>query len=187
MFARLVTAYSESHRHHHTLDHVLACLIEFDRLPPGASYLPTALEYAIWFHDVVYDPRRRDNEMRSAEIASDELSALQFPQAFRRNMRELILATEHRPRHRMLHDQPLIIDIDLAIFGQPDDAFDAYERAIRQEYAHVEESEYRVARAAVLKRFLHRPRVYLTEWFASRYEHKARENLRRSIRALTDR
>ena len=187
MFARLVKAYSEPHRHYHTLDHVLACLFEFDRLPARASYLPTALAYAIWFHDAIYDPRRHDNEARSAELASDELAALQYPQAFRRMVRELILATEHRPLHRMLHDQPLMIDIDLAIFGQPDDVFDAYERAIRIEYAHVDESTYRVARAAILKRFLHRPRVYLTDWFAARYGSKARENLRRSIRALTGR
>jgi len=43
---------------------------------------------------------------------------------------------------------------------------------------------FRVKRAEILMRFLASPRIYQTEWFHSRLDDVARENLSRSLEAL---
>ena len=78
-------------------------------------------------------------------------------------------------------DEQLIADIDLSILGKPLEEFDAYERAIRREYAHVIEHDFAAGRARFLRGLLARPRIYATEAFARRYEDSARRNLGRSV------
>jgi predicted metal-dependent HD superfamily phosphohydrolase len=76
------------------------------------------------------------------------------------------------------------VDIDLSILGGPPDEFDAYERAIRHEYAHVPGEAFASGRARILRGFLARGWIYATELFRERYETAARENLRRSLARL---
>lgn len=54
----LQQAYTEPQRHYHTLSHISALLEQLDQattavLPEEGRH---AVEAAIWFHDVVYDP-----------------------------------------------------------------------------------------------------------------------------------
>ena len=60
---RIETAYSEPHRYYHTLAHLENMFAESARFAP----LPPAVEWAIWFHDFVYDPRSATNEEDSHE------------------------------------------------------------------------------------------------------------------------
>src|SRR5437764_142219 len=81
-------------------------------------------------------------------------------------------------------DARLIVDIDLTPLGKPQEEFDENGRAIRREFANVDEEKYRAGRAELLKRFLQRPQLYFTEVFRRRYEEPARQNLERSIRGF---
>lgn len=166
----LKARYAEPHRKYHTLEHIEHCLREFD---PRQAREPEAVEAAIWFHDAVYDTRRHDNEEKSAELL---LSLL--PEAKR--AAELVLVTKH---HRAsTPDETLLVDIDLAILGQPAERFDRYEREIREEYAWVPEAIFREKRGQILQGFLDRPFIYGTEFFRATYEAAARANLLRSKR-----
>jgi len=178
----LSAQYATPPRAYHNLDHVARCLGEFEAARPLAQY-PLEVELAIWFHDAVYDPRARDNEVRSAESARRAAERLLFPRASAKRVYHLILATRHSVLPATA-DQRLLVDLDLSIFGAPADAFDDYERRIREEYAWVAEAEFRAARADILEKFLSRPRLYATEFFHDRYEQAARENLRRSLARL---
>jgi predicted metal-dependent HD superfamily phosphohydrolase len=182
VFDDLVLRYSEPHRHYHTLDHIAACLDAFDQLRSLAAE-PDVVQTAIWFHDAVYDPRRADNEQRSADVADAAERSLDTSRAFRRAVRELILATRHdvTPPARD-GDARLLVDIDLLIFAASPERFDAYEGAIRREYAHVADEPFRAGRAAVIRRFLERPAIYLTPPIRERHEGAARANLERSLR-----
>ena len=67
-FDALLAAYSEKHRHYHTIKHIDHCLRELD----GAKSLahdPAEVELALWFHDAIYDPHSSKNEERSADWA----------------------------------------------------------------------------------------------------------------------
>jgi len=52
---------------------------------------------------------------------------------------------------------------------------------VRKEYAWVPEPDYRSGRAAVLRSFLDRPRIFSTRAFAERYEAHARSNIQRAL------
>jgi predicted metal-dependent HD superfamily phosphohydrolase len=178
-FEDLQHRYAEAHRHYHNSLHIDECLQEFDRARADAQN-PVALEFAIWFHDVVYDPRRSDNEERSAEFAEKWLKT---PDDLARRIRELILVTKtHLPG--AVPDAALLIDIDLSIFGKSERRFSEYENGIRSEYAWVAENVYREKRVAILHQFLKRERIYNTDAFFDLYEIPARRNISNSIAAM---
>lgn len=182
-----------NHRQYHNLEHIRECLNHLDSLFPGPYIYPAQppldLVMAIWFHDVIYDPKRNDNEERSAEFARESLNMMRLP-FIADKVVELILATKHDGNDLVLikaskEEIDLIIDIDLAIFGQNDRKFDDYEFKIRQEYAHVPDDVFRKKRAEILRTFLDQPRIFRTSFFHGRYEEQARANLERSIARLT--
>lgn len=177
----LLAKYAEPHRAYHNLSHVLDCL---DRAASVRAQLghPQCVELALWFHDVIYEPRAGDNEERSAAFASTALRASATPEVLR-HVEELILATRH-PSRPIDADASYLVDIDLAILGAPVAAFDAYEAAIRREYRWVPAPLYRRKRKQVLQSFLDLDRIYLTEHFGQRLEAQARANLPRSISKL---
>jgi len=182
LYNQLVAAYSESHRHYHTLQHLRACLAHLDAAATLAQH-PAEVELALWFHDAVYDPRRADNEERSAEWAWRSILGAGCGEDVAQRVQRLVLAT----RGHAASDDPdtrLLLDIDLAILGTAPARFDDYEAQIRAEYAHVPEPQFRLRRSEVLAAFLARPRIYLTAAFHDALEHRARDNLRRSLEAL---
>jgi predicted metal-dependent HD superfamily phosphohydrolase len=182
LYNQLVAAYSEEQRQYHTLQHLRECLAHLDAAASLALH-PAEVELALWFHDAVYDPLRNDNEERSAEWAWRSILAAGCGEDLAQRVQALVLATKGHSASDDA-DTRLLLDIDLAILGAAPARFDEYERQVRAEYAHVTEAEYRFGRAEVLAAFLGRPRVYLTAAFHDALEHRARENLGRSLSAL---
>jgi predicted metal-dependent HD superfamily phosphohydrolase len=182
-FEQLVRHYREPHRGYHNLDHISDCLRQFDTVRHLVSGEVDAVEAAIWFHDVIYDPRGKDNEGESALCADAALARLGADAPFRMEVDRLILLTRHNEPPADVAGQ-LIVDIDLASLGASADVFDQNGANIRREFAHVDDATYRASRAAILRKFDARPRIYLTDAFFARYEQAARDNLRRAIAAL---
>jgi predicted metal-dependent HD superfamily phosphohydrolase len=178
----LVTAYGEPHRAYHTLVHVEDCLARMDEVR-GRLREPDEVALALWFHDALYDPRRSDNEARSADWAEQALRKAQSGENTVRAIRDLILATRHDAIPGP-GDMAFLVAIDLTILGADPRRFDEYEGQVRREYAWVDEPLFRAARAEILRRFLDRPHVYCTDIFRDRLEARARENLRRSLARL---
>lgn len=174
--------YGEPHRHYHSLEHVQFCLTQHDQIV-HLSESPYALEYALWYHDVIYDPHAKDNERQSAAIARHVCLHAGLPTDFADTVDSLILATRHNTPLSTT-DQKLITDIDLAIFAAPAAQFDLYEANIRKEYAFVPPEQYVRARTEILQSFLDRPTIYATPHFTAGYEAKARQNLLRSLQKL---
>lgn len=174
----VVAAWSEPARRYHDLDHLRDCLAELDQAPTGDAERDR-VEAALWFHDAVYDPRAADNEARSAEWARGALAALGIAPAVADDVARLVLLTRHADPAPDAAGK-LLCDIDLAVLGRDADAFDAYERGIREEYAWVPEADFRAARRRILTALLGRQSVYQTRYFRGRLEAGARSNLARS-------
>lgn len=182
LYPRLLEAHAGADRHYHTLDHIAFCLSELEAVRECLES-PDECCFALWFHDAVYDPRGNDNEERSADWAARELASVgHSPESIER-IRNLILDTRHREPPTS-NDGAFLVDIDLAILGQPRERFQAYEEGIRLEYAWVDENRFRQGRSALLQGFLDRPHLFHTEAFAVRYDAQARENLSWAIARL---
>jgi predicted metal-dependent HD superfamily phosphohydrolase len=179
-WAVLTAGYGEPGRAYHNLRHVLDCLRLLDEYGHLAAN-PVALEFAIWFHDLVYDPRAADNEERSAAAAAEFLAPTSFGPA----VAALIMATMHHTAPPG-GDAGLICDIDLSILGREPAAYAAYAEAIRREYAWVPPDRYAVGRTRVLRGLLERSEIFSHRDLRERFDKQARANLHWEISALTD-
>jgi predicted metal-dependent HD superfamily phosphohydrolase len=184
-FDLLVAAYTSADRHYHTLEHLDEVFRVAGRLATITTD-PAPLHLAIWFHDAVYDPRAKDNEPRSADLAVDLLGPIGVPASVLERVVRMIRATAHRPADPPPGDRDtsILLDADLAILGAPEERYARYAADVRKEYAWVPEGDYRKGRAAVLGALLARPRIYCNDLLFQEIEWRARANLRAEIAAL---
>jgi predicted metal-dependent HD superfamily phosphohydrolase len=183
----LSALYRNPGRHYHGLAHIEA-LLALAKEYRSELADPQAIEAAVWFHDAIYDSRRSDNEMRSAALAEEKLASRVEPARLSR----IVAMIEATATHALpdfgdeaaTRDAAFFLDMDLSILGAPHAAFDSYEAAVRREYAWVDDKAWRAGRAAVLRKFLARPRIFHTEAFRQRFEAQSRKNIARSIAAL---
>jgi len=179
-YRRVRRAWSGMSRHYHTLTHLDACLRELDG-SRDLALRPAEVEMALWFHDAVYRSWRRDNELRSAELAARVLRTAS-PESVER-IRQMILATLHC-EDRLEGDSALVTDIDLSILGEAPAIYAQFERAIRREYWWVPRARYVAGRRKVLEGFLKRPTIYQHARFHEKYEIPARANLATALQTL---
>ncbi|WP_193212405.1 HD domain-containing protein [Luteolibacter marinus] len=177
VWQQLEARYGEPHRAYHNLRHIASSLDELD----GSGRPDEALEGAIWFHDVIYDPKRADNEVESIRWFRKATGPwLNLDLALW--IAGLIEATDFRLQIKGVPGWQRMVDIDLAILSAEQERYDEYARAIREEYAYVDEPSFREGRGKVLEHFLSRP-IYRTSGFQKR-EGRARANLVRELQQL---
>ena len=176
-------AYAEPHRHYHDKQHLSHCLDELD-IARGTIPHPDRVEMALWFHDVVNEPGKPDNEARSADLFLDLASGV-MPGDFVTAVVELIRVTTHRHPPEDL-DQRFICDIDLASFGCPWECYLHDTNKVKAEFTGSAE-EYYGKKRGFLEAMLRRPRIFLTDLFNARYEQQARENIRRLLDLIDQR
>ena len=143
------------------------------------------LTYAIWWHDAVYDPRAKDNEAQSAEMARRDLRDFDVSIHAREEVARLIRLTAGHEVEDEDRLGEILVSIDLAILGAEPADYDAYARAVREEYAHVPDEAWKLGRPAVLKKFLEARAIYPDPDLRRRFESQARENLTREIASLS--
>lgn len=205
VIADLTVLYSTPDRRYHNIEHIHHCIRELDDAL-GAK-LFTDDEYcilyaAIWFHDAIYDSRSKFNEDKSAYLALstlEDLHRLAVSQSHYPSDREvwdlnsaelvenLIRSTAHfsnRDDKPLTKLQLFMQDIDLAILGADPKTYYEYSINVRYEYSHLTDEQWNLGRKAVLENFLARERIYLTSHFNNKYEHAARENMKKELKNL---
>ena len=182
-FERLYALYSDPARGYHDLAHIKFCLDEFDTVRHLARH-KHSVEAAIWWHDVIYDPTRGDNEERSALMAEQELASFGEAFGFMKRVYDIIMATVHKGGI-VDPDQQLMCDIDLASLGTSSwETVCANSRGIRKEYAHVPEKLYVEKRSEILTGFALRESMYYTPHFREKYSARAKDNILREVAIL---
>jgi len=190
IFGILDVLYGGPDRHYHNWAHIGWCLdilnMEFLEAEPYPEWF-TRVELALWFHDAIYDPKRKDNEKRSANVLIGAAALLGVDPKLASEAAFDVEATTHT----ITWTHPpcpvptqWVLDIDLASLGFSAERFDENSAQIRQEYAFVPEDAFMAGRKAMLQGFLDRPRIYLTDECHKRFEGQARDNLQRAITAL---
>lgn len=182
-------AYAGPGRHYHDLSHLLYCLRLLDGLQAEVSSVRPGLlsEFvaALLFHDFVYDPVRKDNESRSAEISSGFMAEF-IPCVDTRAVRGLIEATAmHGAAWSALSVTDLLfLDLDAAVLGGSQEEYERYSRGIMREFAPLcGMAAYRAGRQKFLAAMLAAPRLFHSRAFAGR-EAQAQTNIACELESL---
>ena len=171
--AELLAHYNEPQRHYHHAGHVTDLLA---RMKEVRFQDVDAAQAAAFFHDAIYKVGASDNEARSADLARKALSELD-DSGFAETVAAICAATAtHEATGNP--DADLFLDIDMAVLGDPPEAYRRYRDAVMREYTTVFQREsYLIGRISLfVEPTLERERIFLTEAFAPR-ETQARENL----------
>lgn len=182
-FAQLLEAYSHPSRHYHSLEHIFHVLKTIESLQNLTNQL-TLVELAAWFHDVVYDPKAKDNEEKSAVYAANLMKSLEIDARVITNVTRLILNTKFHQVDTDDIDSQILVDADLAILASPKQKYLTYAEDIRQEYSWISDRDYRLGRRQVLEKFLQRKRIYYINLMFEKLEESARRNLVAEIQSL---
>lgn len=175
LWAELVAAYSEPQRHYHTLTHVANIVAQFEAMRDRFTK-PDSVALALFFHDVVYDPARSDNEEKSADWLCDRLEDA-IPGPVLKHAFDCILASKgHKASGDA--DTDLFLDLDMSILGASWEDYLAYARGVACEYLPVYGAEaYAAGRPALfLEPTLATDHIFLTAPFQP-LESQARSNL----------
>lgn len=165
--------YSEPHRHYHTLEHIQTCLNDLEEVKNMLNH-PLEVEFAIWYHDIIYNTQELDNEHRSAKLAI--IHANKTDRIDSDLVYQMILTSKsHDPQHK--NDFNYFNDIDMGILGSNPYTFEKYDCNIKKEYHWVPKSTFNKKRGDFLRSVLSRDKIYTTDYFYKKYEEKARENI----------
>ncbi len=184
-WAAVVDAWGQPHRRYHDLAHLAAVLGIVGRLEETAPD-PAAVRLAAWYHDVVYDPRRGDNEAVSAERARAGLRGL-VPDARVDEVVRLVLLTAGHEAAPEDANGAVLCDADLAVLAGPPDAYAVYASAVREEYGHLSDAEFTAGRIAVLEHLLGLETLYRLPAVAADWTPRARANMAAELSLLRTR
>ncbi len=174
--------YSTAKRYYHNLAHISA-LIAFLQNYKSEIENWNALLFAVFYHDIVYNVLRHNNEEKSAALAIKRLESLGADAETIAICNMQILATkEHGISGKK--DTDLFTDADLIILGQAPAIYKQYCQQIRMEYAVYPDLAYKPGRKKVLLDFLQMPRIYKTSVCYSLFENQARTNLENELQLL---
>jgi predicted metal-dependent HD superfamily phosphohydrolase len=188
LWAEVEAAYATPGRAYHTIGHVREVLRHCEDVaaPGGPGWKhPDEVLLAALYHDAVYVPGAKDNEAKSAELAVDAAARF-YPSIDRACVARLVLLTA---KHGALApadvdaEEALFLDCDMAILAADAATFDAYDRGVAAEYAHVPRELYLAGRRAFLGALVEKPRIFLSDFFHVRLDEAARANLRRALAA----
>lgn len=188
--------YTQPHRHYHNFGHIRKLLNTFEKYKSEFED-PLAVELAIWFHDVVYDPQSKFNEDASAELAFTLILKLKNIELAKK-VKELIMFTKwsdggsfytgtlydlNKDFEYASNDFFLLRDIDWSGFGLPWDKFQKNGDTLRLEVPYLSDLEYAKKYLGFLNSLIevHRP-IYCSDIFNEKFEKKANENILKEIK-----
>jgi predicted metal-dependent HD superfamily phosphohydrolase len=174
----VVANYQAKGRHYHTLAHIGAMLALWEQHRAQLADAQ-AVGLAIWFHDAVYQPTRKDNEEQSAQLARVQLTELGAGEPLINKVEQYILATK---RHELAAPDPdlaYLLDFDLAALAGDEASYRQYAQQVRREYGIYPDLLYVPGRKKVLEALLGRDRLF--HQLGETYEVAARRNLRAEL------
>lgn len=172
-------SYTEN-RYYHTLSHVKEVLDSLELFNNNiTSEEKLLLRYAIWFHDIIYDPTNINNEKKSAELFIQFANSFGLSLNFGKDVYQLILSTEHKFKY-LTRLEKIICDCDLK--GFIENNYIERSNWVRKEFYHVNDEQWKDGRVRFLKYMLNKKHIYHTQKFRNLFEEKARINLKSELK-----
>nr|WP_321228946.1 hypothetical protein [uncultured Psychroserpens sp.] len=176
--------YTSKGRYYHNLTHIYNMLKQAETIINDIDDYDV-FRFSIWYHDIIYNSTKKNNEVKSAEFAINRLKSFNFNQKRIEIVGNLIKSTE---KHTIIlnknHDNAYLLDIDLSILGTNWEEYQNYIKNIRKEYAIYPDFMYKKGRKKAMQHFLEREPIYFTQLYQNKFEAQARQNLEREISTL---
>ncbi|UUC46755.1 HD domain-containing protein [Flavobacterium cerinum] len=174
--------YSGKGRYYHTLQHLDHLLNQLIVVKSEIKDWDVVL-FTLYYHDIVYNSRKSDNEEKSAELAEERMKQISVPAEVIELCKKQILATKS---HLTATDQDTnyFTDIDLSILGQDWNTYSDYYKNVRKEYAVYPDFLYNPGRKKVLQHFLAMDRIFKTDLLYDKFELRARQNMQKEMELL---
>ena len=174
--------YTNRKRYYHTLVHLENL---FQILTPIKTKINDwdTLLFTLFYHDVIYNATKSDNEEKSAELAIVRMQTIGIENTQIEKCKAQILATK-KHLYSTDSDTNYFTDADLSVLGQDWETYSNYYKNVRKEYAIYPNILYNPGRKKVLKHFLSMEKIYKTDYFYQEFEQKAKENLEQELGLL---
>ena len=198
VFNLLKMMYGSEGRFYHNMNHIYAGLQEIDaneiKLVRDYGIDLNLLRMAWWFHDVVYDVWRKDNEYRSAVFAKHILQANDLQGhcgdgvSFLSRIMTIICATNYtKIFDNGIFECCVIRDIDLLSLAAEPKQFDINTENIAKEFvgvAHITQADFDLGRHAFLTDLYKKKHIYETGWYQRMYDERAHKNIKRALKKI---
>lgn len=184
MWKDIKKKYTNRKRHYHNLSHIYSMLTQADECDTQIVDMDI-IKFAIWFHDIIYNSAKKDNEEKSADYTLKVLTPFSLLNRRKKKISQFIYSTKaHQIEDFKNQDNAFLLDFDLSILGQDWQTYYEYIRNIRKEYKMYPDFLYKPARKKVLQSFLSRETLYFTKKYKAQYESNARLNIEKEIKLL---
>ena len=152
MWEEIEAAYTSYGRHYHNFHH-LETMLDLVKKWESSLEDPDLIRLSIFYHDLVYKIGKKDNELKSAQVAEKRLTEMKVnrPKVLACFDQILATASHNDPSDR---DTAFLIDFDLYILATPAAQYREYVGCIRREYSKYPDLFYKPGRRKVLKHFL---------------------------------
>ena len=180
-YGRILPSYRAETRHYHTLEHI-ENMLYYVRDFKGTSHTDRCLlKWAIWFHDLIYDPKSNKNEIHSANQLYGFARVLGFKDEDIKTMWWLVAVTTHKgnPQTRL---EDIICDLDLKGFSSDRSILNG--ELVKKEYSHVSSEDFYKGRIQFLAGMLKKEYIYHTDEYRNTLETQARHNILKEIETI---
>jgi predicted metal-dependent HD superfamily phosphohydrolase len=174
--------YSSKKRHYHTLQHLDSLLAQLTEVKGEIQNWKTIL-FTLYYHDIVYNSLKSDNEEKSAELAEKRMKQILVSDSSIELCKKQILATKSHIKS-MDSDTNYFTDADLSVLGQSWETYSLYYKNVRKEYSIYPDFVYNPGRKKVLLHFLSMDSIFKTAYFHDKFEKAAKKNLQSEIALL---
>lgn len=172
-------SYTHKKRYYHNLLHLNNLWLQLNEVKTQIADWDTVL-FTLFYHDLVYNALKSDNEEQSAKVAEKRMNQLGVPANMIANCKLQILATKKHVENAD-QDTNYFTDADLSILGQSWVDYQNYYQNVRKEYAFYPDIIYNHGRKKVLNHFLAMERIFKTALFFEKFEKQAKENLQKEL------
>lgn len=174
--------YSGKKRYYHTLQHLDNLLAQLTEVKGEIQNWETIL-FTLYYHDIIYNSLKSDNEEKSAELAEKRMKQISVSDDAAEHCKKQILATKSHIKSTD-SDTNYFTDADLSILGQTWETYSFYYKNVRKEYSIYPDLVYNPGRKKVLNHFLTMDRIFKTDFYYNKFEIQAKQNLQKEIELL---
>jgi len=170
------THYEEPTRFYHKFTHLEELFKYRDQFAAQLSD-KDSVDLAIWFHDVIYNPKSKTNEEESAKVFEAFANQCNLNETKKVKVYDWIVATKDHQADHLDDDGKLFLDMDMAILGSKWPEYFTYTKLVREEYIHYSNLLWCIGRGMFVTKTLGSKQIFHTKFFHDQFEHEARTNM----------